>query len=179
MSGQTLVSSLSPLFGNLLSRCIDDRKSDDPRVWEALVTSVQALFLATVAGSRVDAEHARSALKIEREIAIKDFIERNIEKELDIESICSHFQISKSTVYNILEPLGGVYNYLRQRRLEHARRLILESNPAISMKAIAYLLKFRTPEEFSRAFKRQFGTSPRDFLAIRTQSQRKNGEPSL
>ena len=178
MSGQTLIGSLSPLFGNLLSRCIDERKSDDPRVWESLITSVQALFLATVAGSRVEVEPARSAMKMEREIANKDFIERNLERELDIESICSHFQISRSTVYNVLEPLGGVYNYLRHRRLEHARRLILESSSTISMKAIAYLLKFRTPEEFSRAFKRQFGTSPRELLADRNRYHRDSKAPN-
>lgn len=169
----------SPLFGNLLSRCIGDRKSDDPVVWESVVASVQALFLATIAASRAEAEHARSVIKLEREIAIKDFIEKNLEQELDVESICSHFRISRSTVYNVLETSGGVYSYLRQRRLEHARRLFLESNPTFSMKAIAYLLRFRTPEEFSRAFKRQFGASPRDLLADQVRSHRKGDAPSV
>jgi AraC-like DNA-binding protein len=98
---------------------------------------------------------------------IQDSIKRWIEGQLhnpDLSSaqICAAFYLSRSTLYELFKPEGGIRSYLQKRRLEQAR-LILE-NPAhqVGVSEIAQRLGFRSLSSFSRSFRDHWGLSARE-----------------
>lgn len=76
--------------------------------------------------------------------------------------LCKAVSISRSNLYRLFEHSGGIVHYIQRQRLLHARALL--SNP-LNRKSIATIseeLCFADPSSFSRAFRREFGCSPKD-----------------
>lgn len=79
--------------------------------------------------------------------------------ELSSEMICAAIGISRSTLYRLFEQEGGVARFLWTERLRIAAERLQHSSAGIS--TIAYSCGFTSDAHFSRAFRRQFGLSPR------------------
>lgn len=78
-------------------------------------------------------------------------------------SIQQHFHVSRSHLYRAFEPDGGVAKVIRERRLERAYRLIIDTKgKPLSLKEIAYQCGFQDTNQFSNAFKKRYGISPRN-----------------
>jgi AraC-like DNA-binding protein len=72
--------------------------------------------------------------------------------------------LSRSSLYRLFGPLGGVRNAILQRRLERAVRVLLTSTTAKpSLRTIARDHGFSSEEQYSRAFRTRFGTTPYKF----------------
>jgi AraC-like DNA-binding protein len=56
-------------------------------------------------------------------------------------------------------------HWYQTRKMEEARRLLLESDRSVA--EIAALLHFDSPQYFSRVFTKRMGVCPRDFRAAR------------
>lgn len=82
--------------------------------------------------------------------------------DLDAAQICSAFYLSRSTLYELFKPEGGIRTYLQQCRLERARLILENPNCQASISAIASQLGFRSLSSFSRAFHDHWGLTPRD-----------------
>lgn len=70
--------------------------------------------------------------------------------------------LSRSRLYEIFAPLGGISGYIRERRLRRA--LLALVDPAMishGIGEIALASGFRSISDFSRAFQRRYGLSPR------------------
>lgn len=92
---------------------------------------------------------------IDRNLARSDLAPALLEKSLPL---------SRSSLYRLFEPLGGVRNAILQRRLEHAVRVLLTSTAAKSpLRSIARDHGFSSEEQYSRAFRARFGTTPYQF----------------
>lgn len=65
--------------------------------------------------------------------------------------------LSRSALYRVFEPLGGVEAAIRRRRLDRAMRAILSGNGAPQRRARA---GFNNEEQFARAFQARFGARP-------------------
>ncbi|WP_163099763.1 helix-turn-helix transcriptional regulator, partial [Acinetobacter baumannii] len=88
------------------------------------------------------------------------------------QTLLDEFGITRSTLYRLFEPVGGVSTYITERRLHYAFRQIaggVEPHQRISQ--LAFALGFSHPSAFTRAFKDFFGISPRDVRALATQSK--------
>ncbi len=69
---------------------------------------------------------------------------------------------SRSTLYRVLEPLGGVGSVVRQRRLARAAQAIMAQPQArLSLRKLAAELGFASEGHFTRAFRARFGVTPR------------------
>lgn len=109
-------------------------------------------------------------------LSIRNFIQRDLgNTDLGVDLITERFGLSRATLYRLFEADGGVINYIRDRRLMGAMRLLTRadgsSRPRVS--AVAYAMGFSDEKTFSRAFKRRFGFLPReassdDIAAART-----------
>jgi AraC-like DNA-binding protein len=100
--------------------------------------------------------------------AIKSVIEQRLaDPELRPQSLLDVFGITRSTLYRLFEPLGGVSGYITERRLHRAFRLLADARPPRPrISQLAFDLGFRHPSAFTRAFGELFGLSPKEVRAL-------------
>lgn len=119
-------------------------------------------LIAACFGSALDArspvDEPRAAL-LDR---IKEFIEMRLEApELGTALICDSFGLSRSTLYRLFEPLGGVAKHVRDRRLARALDdLVTPRRERPRIVDIAFHWGFGSEASFSRAFRTNYGMSP-------------------
>lgn len=115
-------------------------------------------------------EQPATALAL-REV-IRSHIEQSLEapiSELDPEALAARFGLSRSALYGLFKPLGGVSRYIWHRRLMKARINLLAANPAQRrITDIAFQFGFKDASHFSRAFRDKFGHSPSDAFEARS-----------
>ncbi len=109
------------------------------------------------------------------------FIDRRIgDPDLDARMLCSAFGLSRSALYRLFAPIGGVSDYIRQRRLARARlALNASARGRGGIGKIARQFGFSSDDAFSRAFKAQFGIAPRDAAHLRLSPSLEAGDGSL
>lgn len=82
---------------------------------------------------------------------------------LDADMLATALNMSRATLYRVFEPIGGIADYIRRRRLTAA--VVLLADPAQrrrKISEIAFGLGFTSESSFTRAFKLAFGVSPRE-----------------
>jgi AraC-like DNA-binding protein len=92
----------------------------------------------------------------------RQFVEQRLDDvELSPESVRRHLGISRSLLYKVFEPLGGVSAFIQGRRLDQAFDAILQDRAEQhTLGEIAYRHGFRSDAHFSRAFRSRFGVTP-------------------
>ncbi len=90
------------------------------------------------------------------------FVEDHLSEEITLDDTGKRFFVSRSTISNVFRKEIGIsfYRYVTQRRLVAAKNLILEG---MSMENIAEKVGFTDYSSFYRAFKNEYGISPRQF----------------
>ncbi len=97
---------------------------------------------------------------------IQVFIERNLTNPaLSADMIMRHFALSRSALYRLFEPLGGIADYIRERRLKLASlKLASVGTSRGSVAKLAYSTGFASENAFSRAFQQYFGIRPSEAI---------------
>lgn len=92
--------------------------------------------------------------------AMKDFIDRNTEKNITIDDLCRYINCSRSQCIRIFRSAYGItpYEYLLVRKANAAKEYLRCS--AMSIKQISYMLGFANEHYFSRFFKARTGKTP-------------------
>ncbi|WP_245581926.1 helix-turn-helix domain-containing protein [Phyllobacterium phragmitis] len=93
----------------------------------------------------------------------RQHIHRNLHSpKLTPDDLCGVLGISRTRLYQLFEPSGGVLHYIRRRRLLAAHTAL--SDPANNQRIldIAEAVGFDSAANFSRAFSQEFGYSPRE-----------------
>jgi AraC-like DNA-binding protein len=102
---------------------------------------------------------------VERTIlsAIKREVEARLcDPDLTPADLGRRFRLSRTRLYDLFEPLGGVSRYIRERRLRRALLTLLDPAQAgRPIGGIALDSGFRSESDFSRAFRKRYGMSPR------------------
>jgi len=140
---------------------------DAPGVAEAILR-LAAACLEPV--SRQQAETSRNTASL---ITIKAFIEEHLlDPALGPQTLIDAFGTTRSALYRLFEPLGGVTGYIAKRKLHHAFRLLSDTRqPHGRISTLAAELGFSHPSAFTRAFKDAFGLSPKAVQALAQQSR--------
>lgn len=74
--------------------------------------------------------------------------------------------VSRTRLYELFEPHGGVANHIRERRLRRAMSMLVDREQShLKIGAIALRCGFADESTFSRAFRKRYGTSPREARA--------------
>ncbi|WP_400999443.1 helix-turn-helix transcriptional regulator [Agromyces sp. GXQ0307] len=94
--------------------------------------------------------------------AIRGFIDARLDDlELDGEVIGRKFHCSRSTLYRIFTPYGGITTYIRARRLERCLdELAIPAESAHPIKDVATRWGFENPSHFHRLFTARYGLAP-------------------
>ena len=85
--------------------------------------------------------------------------------DMTADAIAHRFGLSRSALYRLFEPLGGVADYVRKRRLAWGYAALAGTDGATMRPRITDVAGdcgFESGAVFSRAFRREFGVSPRD-----------------
>jgi AraC-like DNA-binding protein len=134
---------------------------------EEITASVEASFLMASGNLHANVpllpDH-REAVGRTYKRTIQSFIDERLhDPRLGPDMICAAFHVSKSKLYRLFEPDGGVASFITARRLDHCReQLKTRGREAGSISSLAYACGFNSDVSFSRAFRRRFGVSPRD-----------------
>lgn len=92
----------------------------------------------------------------------RDIDRRLADPALSPDDLCRRHRISRSRLYRLFESQGGVAAYIRGRRLAAAMTALVD--PAQAHRPVGMIgehLGFSSPADFSRAFQRRYGLSPR------------------
>ncbi len=129
---------------------------------EGVMGGTVALLVACLRGaidSLDDAGREGGALTL---LAIRRHIDRNLaDPNLSVERVRRHFGLSRASLYRLMEPLGGVADYMRRKRLHHAFFDII--GPGHRDRRIGETARrwcFSSEASFSRAFKAAYGITP-------------------
>lgn len=97
----------------------------------------------------------------------RKYIDANLGSQtLTVEHLAAHFGVSRSSLYRLLEPVGGVGGYVQRRRLAVAHARLAGPTPSAgSIGAVAALVGFQSESGFIRAFRRLYGMTPGDVRA--------------
>lgn len=94
---------------------------------------------------------------------ILDYIDQNLYERLSISIIANAMGKSESTIKGLfsLYQTGGIINYCNGLKIKEARKLIREGN--YNFAQISNLLRFDTPQYFSKCFKKYTKMTPSEY----------------
>ena len=108
----------------------------------------------------------RAAARVAMFGQVRRYIQAHLtDSELSPESVLNALQLPRPTVYRLFQHEGGVGAYIRNLRLRHAANELIRY-PHIAVIEIAYGLGFKSPSDFTRAFRRAYDLAPQDFRAL-------------
>ncbi len=159
-------------LGELFRRGVEEAEGQQEG-WEAMVAANALRILVLL--HRMSGEsgaHTLQAEKPELLDRIMTYIETNLSSHINLSDTARHFYISESTVSQLFRKKMGVsfYRCVTQRRLISAKALILEGVP---LEAVARQTGFSDYSAFYRAFRQEFGISPRQYRSLQEGSRNK------
>lgn len=126
-----------------------------------LVNATRSMMLACIMPSSEKLEPAQGRIKAVLLERARRFVQINLfDHQLDAASLQSELGVSRSRLYRLFEPCGGVVHYIQHRRLIEAHAALADPDKNARVIDIAEQHGFNDGAEFSRAFKRKFGYSP-------------------
>jgi AraC-like DNA-binding protein len=107
---------------------------------------------------------------------VESYIDQNLTSgELTSDKICDKLALSPSSLYRAFAQAGGITAYIRKRRLEVIHALLNTATEGLSIGEIARQYGFVSAAHFSRAFRKQFGFSPRSAPRLSSYSAPRGG----
>jgi AraC-like DNA-binding protein len=97
----------------------------------------------------------------------RNYVEHNLlEPSLNPAKVSEALGVSRSTLYRLFEPLGGVTAFIWERRLHLARAALLDPKRARRISEIAFQCGFSSEAHFSRSFRKAFNIRPSDLRSL-------------
>jgi len=172
---ESAVPDASILHGRILSSDVCGLLAD---YMVSLVNRAPTLAASAAAGAtRVFATLLASALTVclpsslePAALGRRERARRHIEKhlgsaDLGPESIAQAIGVSRSTLYALFQPLGGVAKYIQMRRLARLRAALARPTENRLVAQLCYESGFASESHASRAFKQVYGMPPGQFRA--------------
>jgi AraC-like DNA-binding protein len=169
LPGQMDIHGLSP--DNACARMLTDHlcaladRLPASRIDEVPVLSKATVNLvgASIVATRQNLEAARVAVEHVLLRRARRFVEQHLQDEnLGAPEICMHLKVGRSTLYRLFETLGGVSQYIKERRLARIHDLLSTGDRSMSIACLAEQHGFRSAAHFSKAFRAQYGYSARE-----------------
>lgn len=166
-TGGTKWESLGEVFGNGVQEA--ERQEDG---WEAAVIGNTMLLLTQIKRA-ADQRSTKTMASEKPELLdrIMAYVEKNYAENIAIGDLAKHFFVSSSTVSHLFKQKLGVsfYRYVTQRRLIAAKTLI---ERGLLLEDVSAQTGFADYSGFYRAFKQEFGISPRQYRSLQEGSGR-------
>ncbi|OQY45266.1 MAG: hypothetical protein B6240_09050, partial [Desulfobacteraceae bacterium 4572_87] len=147
-------------------RCLPFDKEEEALFMENSLLNLLAFILVENSES---IEANDSSVKLAHRRRVLDYIAKDLNDEfMSPESIARQNGLSVSYLHRIFKPSGAtVMEIIREKRLRKAYQLLAKPKFAgLSVIEIAYMVGFKHPSDFSRAYKRMYGFSPRETRSL-------------
>lgn len=149
-------------IGDLFDRGIREQQAQELG-WEAMLVGSTMILFSQLTRALVDA-----SVLIPREdrpellLRVMDHIETHLAEKLTLEDTAARFDVSKSTLTQLFRKKLDIsfYAYLTKRRLTVAKGLIARGMP---LEQVGKQVGFREHSAFYRAFRQEYGISPREY----------------
>lgn len=107
---------------------------------------------------------ATFAVSDDRLREVLNYFQQHMEDPVTVEELCAHVDVSRRWLeYSFRNVLNETpYQYMRRQRLEGAQRLLAD-DPNVKIYHIAQQVGFSSAKQLTKAFRREFGTSPREY----------------
>jgi AraC-like DNA-binding protein len=126
------------------------------------------LVAACLAPSRDGLARAAPAIDASLLLRARAHIEARLgDATLEPDGVARALGLSRSTLYRLFAHLGGVAGYIQARRLARVKALLADRGQTQRISDLAYRYGFTDEAHFSRAFRRTYGLSPREWRAER------------
>jgi AraC-like DNA-binding protein len=160
-----LWSSGSPqgrLLGNAVQTLWSELPGAHAKDAKALAAGVTGLINGLLSTHPDD--EARSAINQAMVNALQAFIKRHLDDlSIDTDTLCRTFACSRSRLYRLFHPYGGVERYVRNQRLERCFNELSRAPATLGrIDRVATRWGFWNPSHFHRIFKTRFGIAPSD-----------------
>jgi AraC-like DNA-binding protein len=158
---------LATPMGRLLVAFLREMAAHLPQMTAAdapfLSDATIALLRATLAPRADNLAAARPQSEAMRRKQIQTLIRARLGSvALTPDRLCRDAGLSRSALYRLFEPHGGVAAVIQMERLNEARRRLEEPTERRSIQQIAESVGFYDPSVFSRAFRHRYGVAPRE-----------------
>ena len=152
-------------LGDLFHRGVQETE-EQKAGWELAVMGNTIQLLVHL--HRANIEQATTPMKAEKPELVDqvlEYIEAHLHEKITLSDVAHHFYVSQSTITQTFRNKLGLsfYRCVTQRRLVAAKRLIEGDK---SLEAVAEAVGFTDYSAFYRAFKQEFGISPRQYRVI-------------
>ncbi|TIN26067.1 MAG: helix-turn-helix domain-containing protein [Mesorhizobium sp.] len=160
----------SILSGNFANLLVDYVNSVEARLRSLTAEDLPRIVHATrsmiIACLAPPTEHTAAAEQL-ASVALMERARRYVQNNLDAahltpDSMCRALGVSRSRLYQLFEPSGGVLHYIQSRRLLAAHVALSDPADGRRIVDIAEAFGFSSAANFSRAFSKEFGYSPRE-----------------
>ena len=141
--------------------------------WQMLLVGNTMTLLAQIRRAFVDRGHTLQAEKPELLDRVMAFVEEHLGEKITLSQVARHFYVSESTVSQTFRKKMGVsfYRCVTQRRLIAAKEQIAAGVP---LEGVSAQLGFADYSAFYRAFKQEYGISPRQYRNLQETSAKKS-----
>ncbi|WP_076999020.1 helix-turn-helix domain-containing protein [Variovorax sp. KK3] len=163
LHGASPMNACAGLVANHLSSLIAGLPSLSPEEVPHMMKATVSLLAASVAMSPATLDAAQPAIDSVLLRRARQYVEQHLSEEsLTVDRMCAHLRISRSTLYRLFADLGGVANYIKERRLARVHGILSGTRERQNIARLAEEHGFKSATHFSRAFREQFGYSPRE-----------------
>lgn len=153
--GTLLADFLGMLRGNVPTLSADEASG--------LKGAVQAMIEACLAPSGSRLERAERPMAATLMARVRKAVARHLySPSLGTAKLCREAATSRSQLYRLLADQGGVAQYIQRRRLSESFAILCDTSHDSSIGRIAEMLCFADASGFSRAFRREFGITPKE-----------------
>ena len=128
--------------------------------------AVEAMLAACLAPSADRVASARDQIDLTLMERVRQVVRRNLRSpSLGPDKLCRETAMSRSQLYRVLESEGGVAHYIQRRRLSESFAILCDASNTYPIARIAEALCFADASSFTRAFRHEFGVTPREVRA--------------
>jgi len=132
---------------------------------EAAVRASAQLLIAGFGKEARLSGGARAAARAAMFGQVRRYIQANLHRaDLSPELVLAALHMPRPTLYRLFQHEGGLGAYIRHLRLRHAAH-DLARYPHMLVTDVAYGVGFKSPSDFTRAFRRAYDVSPQEFRA--------------
>ena len=154
-------------FGRLFATYLTSLADELPRMAEGdlprVIEATQTMVSACIASPSTVVDSGDTLLDLPRLRRIREIVDQNLGSwSFHTGRLCKLAGVSRSNLYRMFEPYGGVARYIQRQRLRRAHDLLAEPNCTRKIGSIANDHCFADASIFSRAFRHEFGYAPSD-----------------
>jgi AraC-like DNA-binding protein len=163
LHGASPVNACAGMLTDHLTALIQGIRGVSPEELPGLSQATVNLVAASLALTPDNGEAARPAVEAVLLRRARQQVETHLTSEsFGAQDLCAQLRISRSTLYRLFETLGGVANYIKERRLARVHEILASSEERQNISRLAEGHGFKTAAHFSKAFREQFGYSARE-----------------